>query len=338
MNWFGWSRSRTGADSRAGTSCSGSLLVTGSSGNVAALIVPLLRARGFTLRLADRAGMGDEQADLSDAAACDRVVAGVDGIVHLAGASKESTFENLLADNTVALANLLRSAARARVPRFVFASSMHVMGMYRRDERFDEASPPRPDSYYAASKLHGEALCRLFHEEAGMAVTCLRLGSVAAERKTRTRRRGSARRTSLRCRNRAFPAAAVFRDLSRRGRLQGRATARQPCHSVRYRCARPGDYDAALRKVRAWWHSDEMARISRRVVRGWPSRRMTGGIRRSHCRDCTHRHLQRHRATVHEPRWQGVLARRGAFRTAGIGVHCCRPLPRRIPRPHSDPE
>ena len=90
------------------------------------------------------------------------------GIVHLAAMSKESSTDRLVPDNAVALANLLRSATEAGVTHVVFASSMHVMGMYRRDERFAESDAPRPDSHYAATKLHGEALCRLYHEKYGL--------------------------------------------------------------------------------------------------------------------------------------------------------------------------
>jgi NAD(P)-dependent dehydrogenase (short-subunit alcohol dehydrogenase family) len=106
------------------------VLVTGSRGTVARLVVPLLEQRGYTLRLADRAGTGAEQVGLRDADACARAVAGVDGIVHLAGAAKEASLESLVADNAVALGHLLAAASRAGVPHFVLASSMHVMARH----------------------------------------------------------------------------------------------------------------------------------------------------------------------------------------------------------------
>ena len=39
-------------------------------------------------------------------------------------------------------------------------------------------SPIRPDSHYGVSKAYGEALGRFHHEEYGLSVSCLRIGSL----------------------------------------------------------------------------------------------------------------------------------------------------------------
>lgn len=265
MTWFDRLGSRFRTPTQRAEPRPRSLLVTGSSGCVAGLLRPLLLARGHTLRLADRVGTGDDRADLCDPAACDRVVAGVDAIVHLAGAAKEGSVERLLADNAVALDNLLRSAARARVPHFVFASSMHVMGMYRREERFDEASPPRPDSHYAASKVHGEALCRLFHEKAGLSVTCLRLGSVTAREEDADPGAWISPEDVVALVDIALGLAAPsFEIFHAVAESKGSPLQSGRAERYGYRCSRPArEYAAALQTAQAWWHADETARTRR---------------------------------------------------------------------------
>jgi uronate dehydrogenase len=241
------------------------VLVTGSQGSVARLIVPLLEQRGYALRLVDRAGPGAEQADLRDPEACARAVRGVDGIVHLAGAAKDASVESLVPDNAVALGHLLAAAAQAGVAHVVFASSMHVMGMYGRRERFDEDAPPRPDSHYAASKLHGEALCRVYHEKAGLTVACLRLGSVTAEEADSDPGAWISPEDVVQMIEIALalptPSFEVFHAVAdyERGPLPPSRAARYG-----YACRRPaGPYDASLEKVQRWWHSNERARTRR---------------------------------------------------------------------------
>lgn len=229
------------------------------------MIIPLLRAEGYELQLADRAASGDDFADLCDPACCDGILSGVDAVVHLAGAAKEASVDSLVADNTIAVANVLASAVRNGVSHFVFCSSMHVMGMYPRNAHFTEQDAVRPDSHYAASKLHGEALCRVYHEKHGLAVTCLRLGSVTPSvtdadpgawispadmvgmiRVALAQPRGSFQ---------VFHAVAEYRG----GPLPPSAA-----HRLGYRCSQPaGSYHSALNKARAWWHSNPWALLHR---------------------------------------------------------------------------
>jgi NAD(P)-dependent dehydrogenase (short-subunit alcohol dehydrogenase family) len=241
------------------------VLVTGSSGSVARLILPLLREDGYDLRLADRTGDGDERADLSDIQACHRVVAGMDAVVHLAGYAKEAPAERLVADNSLAVVNMLRSAADARVSHFVFASSMHVMGMYRRDERFDETDAPRPDSHYAASKLHGEALCRLYQEKTGLAVTCLRLGSVTErEEESDPGAWISPEDVAAMIRIALSLPPSSFEVFHAVADYDGSPLPPSRASRYGYRCTRHGgSYAAAMQKVQSWWHENEWARARR---------------------------------------------------------------------------
>ncbi len=61
--------------------------------------------------------------------------------------------------------------------RFVFASSIHVVGFYRRERVVGVGAPVRPDSRYGLSKVFGEALGRLYADKYGLGVVCVRIGS-----------------------------------------------------------------------------------------------------------------------------------------------------------------
>ncbi len=241
------------------------VLVTGTSGAAAQLLLPLIRREPFVLREVDLAARGAQHADLADAATCDRIVQGVDAIVHLAGRAKEAPVQDLLGSNSLALAQLLRSAAAAGVSRFVFASSMHVMGLYGRDAAIDETMPPRPDGHYAASKLHGEALCRVYAERHGMAVTCLRIGALAA--RVEDVEPGSwigpedlmtMMRIGLAADRPWFETFHAVADAEGSPLPASRAAA------FGYRCQHPGEpHAASLARAAHWWPRDELARTRR---------------------------------------------------------------------------
>ena len=88
---------------------------------------------------------------------------GVDTVFHLAArvhvlretrADPWPEFRRINVDATVGLA---RAARRAGVRRIVFASTAKVLGeSTARDERLDDASPPRPADPYARSKAEAE--------------------------------------------------------------------------------------------------------------------------------------------------------------------------------------
>jgi uronate dehydrogenase len=163
------------------------ILLTGAAGGVATQIRPLLARAYPTVRLSDCQPVTDlaaneefHPADLTDPDALERVVAGVEGIVHLGGLASESAFDRLLAVNMAGTIYLFEAARRHGVSRFVFASTMHVLGFYERDKTLSPGSPPRPDSRYAVSKLFGENLGRLYADKYGLRVCCLRIGHAVA--------------------------------------------------------------------------------------------------------------------------------------------------------------
>jgi len=161
------------------------ILVTGAAGDLGTRLRQPLGAAFPGLRLSDMRkpqGIGANEefvaADLADYAQVEKIVAGIDGIVHLGGYSVEGPWDTILNANIVGCYNLFEAAYRAGVKRVVFASSNHAIGFYRRDQRIGVDVTVRPDSRYGLSKAFGEALGALYADKHGMRVACIRIGNV----------------------------------------------------------------------------------------------------------------------------------------------------------------
>jgi uronate dehydrogenase len=160
------------------------ILITGAAGGVVTWLRPLLRPK-YLLRLSDRQGVRDPVAgeevvlaDLGDLAALRSVVAGVDGIVHFGGYSREADWETIHAANFIGTYNLFEAARLEGVKRVVFASSNHVMGFYPKTETVPVDKTIRPDSRYGLSKAFGEGLGSLYADKYGLEVLSIRIGHV----------------------------------------------------------------------------------------------------------------------------------------------------------------
>src|ERR1700751_5299606 len=145
------------------------VLITGAGGGIGRSLRESLRGVYPVLRLSDRvplagAGSGEEVActDLADMGGVERIVAGVDGIIHLGGISGEDRWEAILQSNIVGTYNLFEAGRRAGVERSIVATSNHAVGFYPRDQKIDHGVVPRPDSRYGVSKAFAEALASLY--------------------------------------------------------------------------------------------------------------------------------------------------------------------------------
>ena len=161
------------------------ILVTGAAGGVGTRLRKLMKGlypsiRWSDIRKPDDVGADEDfvTADLADLAAVEKIVAGVDGIVHLGGYSIEGPWETILNANIIGCYNLFEAAYRAGVKRVVFASSNHAMGFYPRAQRIGVDVTVRPDSRYGISKAFGEAVGAFYADKHGLRVTCLRIGNV----------------------------------------------------------------------------------------------------------------------------------------------------------------
>jgi uronate dehydrogenase len=160
------------------------VLVTGAAGGIGTRLRQLLKGVYPSLRLSDLKQPADlaadesfVAADLADLAQVERVVAGVNGIVHLGGFSIEGSWETILQSNIIGCYNLFEAARRHGVERVVFASSNHAVGFYPRQRKIGIDEPVRPDSRYGVSKAFGEALAALYAYKHGLKVTSLRIGN-----------------------------------------------------------------------------------------------------------------------------------------------------------------
>jgi uronate dehydrogenase len=160
------------------------LLLTGAAGGLGRVLRARLPELTRTLRISDITDAPDAapgvewmKVDLADGAAVHELLRDVDAVVHLGGVSIEGPFEPILQANVLGMVHLYEAARRHGVRRIVFASTNHVTGFYRQDERIDADFPPRPDGYYGVSKAFGEQLSRFYFDRYAIETVCLRIGS-----------------------------------------------------------------------------------------------------------------------------------------------------------------
>jgi uronate dehydrogenase len=159
--------------------------LSGAGGNVGRILRVELQKRGVDLRSAGgskpleplHAGEDVMHGDLKDPAVVDRLLAGIDVLVHMAGTSVERPLPEIIQNNLVALHEVYEGARRHKVGRIVFASSNHAFGMYGVDEKIGLGSAFRPDGFYGLSKVWGEAMARLYWDKHGIEGVSLRIGT-----------------------------------------------------------------------------------------------------------------------------------------------------------------
>lgn len=161
------------------------VLMTGAAGSIGkTLLRPLadryeLRAMFHETTAPVPAGVSVVIGDLERVDDALAAVAGCDAVLHLAGnPHMTATFEEVLAANIRGTYSVYEACKLKGVPKVVFASTNHVTGMYERDGLpVEPGQVVRPDSFYGASKAHGEALGRYYSDAHGLSVICLRIGS-----------------------------------------------------------------------------------------------------------------------------------------------------------------
>ncbi|MGH8738212.1 MAG: NAD-dependent epimerase/dehydratase family protein [Burkholderiales bacterium] len=143
------------------------IVVTGASGFIGRTVVERLAGSGHRVlalvrkmpldRLLPQGIEAFETGDLATFADWPRALEGADGLVHAAAIAHRAVRDERLLEkvNVVAAVNAARAAAAAKA-RFVFLSSVKVLGEETRARPFLSDDPPAPQDAYARAKADAE--------------------------------------------------------------------------------------------------------------------------------------------------------------------------------------
>ena len=156
----------------------GTVLVTGASGRIGSLLLARLPALGWDVRGCDvREGPSVERADITSLSDMERVCAGVDVVMHLAGApNANGGWAHVSRLNIEGTRTVLEAARRCGARRVVHASSIHTIGALPAGTPFTPDMPSAPSGLYGATKLAAEALLAVY-ALGGLATTAVRICS-----------------------------------------------------------------------------------------------------------------------------------------------------------------
>ena len=175
-------------------------LVTGGAGFIGSNIVERLLKDGHSVRVLDNFSSGKEEnlsftkgtpafelirGDIRDKSTCDKACKDIDYVLHQAALRSVPKSmkdpQSYIDVNISGILNMLETAARNKIKRFVFASSSSVYGDVENFPQKEDFTP-EPISPYALSKLSGEHFCRIFSEHFGLETICLRYFNVFGPR------------------------------------------------------------------------------------------------------------------------------------------------------------
>ena len=175
------------------------VLITGMSGLIGGLLRGHLESLGgYELRALNRRpveGVECHRADIADLDAIRPAFEGVDVAVHLAAFLGSPDWSGHLSGNVIGAYNVYEAARLAGVKRVVFASSGATVQGFEQTAPYDaiiagrydevpEGFPKvthesmRPRGVYGAAKVWGEALGRVYSDDHGLSVLCVRIGRV----------------------------------------------------------------------------------------------------------------------------------------------------------------
>ncbi|MBI4028310.1 MAG: NAD(P)-dependent oxidoreductase [Verrucomicrobia bacterium] len=165
------------------------ILITGAAGRVGTALRRELAAAGHRLVLADVVPIPKAEGkslilDISDGQAVRKAMRRIEAVVHLAygrlwGEDGEiGLIQRCFDVNAKGTFHLLRAAARNKVRRFIYTSSLSALGGSRdlaESQGLNERTTPRPAEPYGFTKYLGEEACRFASRRYGLNVVCLRL-------------------------------------------------------------------------------------------------------------------------------------------------------------------
>src|SRR5689334_4097291 len=160
------------------------IALSGAGGQLGRFLRAALNERGVNLRSAagSRAleplfdGEDVMHGDLRDPAVVDRLMQGVDVLIHMAGTSVERPLPEIIENNLRGLVEVYEGARRHGVGRIIFASSIHALGWYPAEDKLTLDSPFRPDGFYGLSKPGVEWLGRRYGTKHATETGCIGIG------------------------------------------------------------------------------------------------------------------------------------------------------------------
>jgi len=171
------------------------IAITGAAGNVGGVLMDGFDDHDVTpLTYQEEDDMDSIVCDVTDREAFVDALSGQDVLIHLAGnPSPYAEWDDLWEPNINGVYNAYEAARRNDLDRVVYASSNHAVNM---DDTSDPSEPEtmasdaptvysktrgRPDSYYGATKVAGEALGNYYASRYGIEAIRLRIGWLMTE-------------------------------------------------------------------------------------------------------------------------------------------------------------
>ena len=162
------------------------VLVTGSTGFIGIEVSRLLAEDGLRPRLMVRRPVRGlmlrnleaeiMQADIRSSRSLERVLSGIDTIIHLGARAAFEPYPRLYPSIVKGSINLMKAAIKARVKNFVFGGSLLVYGDTAKS--IDQNTQPSPMSGYGRAKLEAEKRLEEMAAKAGICFVSLRLPHV----------------------------------------------------------------------------------------------------------------------------------------------------------------
>ncbi|WP_424968489.1 NAD-dependent epimerase/dehydratase family protein [Dinoroseobacter sp. S375] len=119
------------------------------------------------------------RADITDLDAMVALLEGADMVVHFGAVGDEAPMEVLWGPNFYGAYTVWEAAARNKLRRVVYASSIHAVGMHRKTDFIGIDAPHKPDTFYGLAKCFAEDLASLYWDKRGLEAVCMRILSCA---------------------------------------------------------------------------------------------------------------------------------------------------------------
>jgi len=97
-----------------------------------------------------------QKADVAEMVEVMPLLKDADVVVHFGAYVDEGPFEKLLGPNFIGAYNIWEAAFQNGLKRVVYASSIHAVGMYPKNEFIGTDVPHRPDTFYGLAKCFAE--------------------------------------------------------------------------------------------------------------------------------------------------------------------------------------